>query len=114
MRDTLKIMQVQKDALIISKKEYNIEYTATILPIEVNTNTKYQYEIPKDCNWITAIQNTITKGLENYKIYFNIKENTTGKERKSFIIFKSQSATDTIRVTQAAKRFIQIKPELFS
>lgn len=113
VRDTLKIMQVQKDALIISKKEYNIEYTATILPIEVNTNTKYQYEIPKDCNWITAIQNTITKGLENYKIYFNIKENTTGKERKSFIIFKSQSATDTIRVTQAAKRFIQIKPELF-
>lgn len=51
--------------------------------------------------------------MENYKIYFNIKENTTGKERKSFIIFKSQSATDTIRVTQAAKRFIQIKPELF-
>ena len=83
VRDTLKIMQVQKDALIISKKEYNIEYTATIIPIEVNTNTKYQYEIPKDCNWITAIQNTITKGLENYKIYFNIKENTTGKERKS-------------------------------
>lgn len=113
IKDTLKIVQAQKDALIISKKEYNIDYSATILPIEVNTNTKYQYEIAKDCNWITAIQNTITKGLENQKIYFNVKENSTGKERESSIIFKSQSATDTIKITQAAKRFIQIKPGHF-
>lgn len=113
IKDTLKIMQVQKDALIISKKEYDIDYSATILPIEVNTNTKYQYEIAKDCDWITAIQNTITKGLENQKIYFNIKENNTSKERKSSIIFKSQSTTDTIKITQAAKGFIEIKPREF-
>lgn len=76
VKDTLKIMQVQKDAIIIGKKEYKISANGETVGIELSSNINYDISLPTDCSWIKVIDKPITKGLEQHIIYLKTDKMT--------------------------------------
>lgn len=99
--DTLKIIQAQKDAIILSKKEYDIKSEGDILEIKLNTNVEFKYIIPDSCKWITRIESK-SRGLEEHEIVFNIDKNENLYSRSTTIKFTSdeKSLVDSINIVQ--------------
>ena len=94
----VKVVQAQKDAIIIAKNEYTIEAASTILDFEINTNVDFKVETSVD--WI--IQNTESRGLETKPLSFTISENTADEAREGLIIFSSGELKQKIKVVQKA------------
>lgn len=105
--DTLKIVQVQKDAILLSQKEYDIAAKGETIEVSVQTNVDYDIYIDEeDSQWIKLVQNVITKNLKQDKLFFQIEENSKVKSRVGNIVFVSteNALADTIRIVQEAKQ----------
>ncbi len=48
LKDTLKIVQAQKDAIILSQKEFIVEKEGSIIEVKLNTNVNFEVQIPSD------------------------------------------------------------------
>lgn len=107
LADTLKIVQVQKDAILLSQKEYDISAKGGTVEILVKSNINYAIHINKETSqWVKLIQNVATKGLKQDKLLLQIEENSEVKSRVGNIVFASTESdlSDTIRVIQEAKQ----------
>ena len=107
LADTLKITQVQKDAILLSQKEYDIPAKGGVIEILISTNISYDINVDKETSqWIMLVPNAVTKGLKQDKLLFQIEENVELKSRVGDIIFVSteKDVSDTIRVIQEAKQ----------
>lgn len=95
------MIQAQKDALIISQKEYNVESDGEIIDIEINTNIEYEYHIADSCNWIIYADNG-SRSLSTHKLSFRVEKNEELYSRSSFIKFfnKTQTLKDSIKIIQ--------------
>lgn len=101
LADTLKIIQAQKDAIVISQKEYKLSAEKQTFSVKLQTNTNIQVNIPESAkSWLSYIE---TKALENKELVFSIESNTSYGERTSFIYITdaNSSLQDTIKVIQA-------------
>lgn len=98
IRDTLKVIQAQKDAILISQDEYNVLTKGEIIEVELNANIKYKVNISPEFNWITPINKT--RGLTNNKLSFNISRNETTNERIGYITILSTGQNANIKITQ--------------
>ena len=99
VKDTLKIMQVQKDAIIIGKKEYKISANGETVGIELSSNINYDISLPTDCSWIKYVRSN------GNRLYFDIEENYSNEIRKGHIIIDSPAILkqDTIQIIQTPK-----------
>lgn len=115
IKDTLKIIQAQKDAIIISKKEYRASKEGEIITIEFSSNINYNISLPTDCNWISIAPNNDTRGLEKHLAYLKIEANTTADERNcNIIVFnKDNNIRETIVVTQNSGGYIHVLNKLY-
>ncbi len=107
LADTLKITQVQKDAILLSQKEYDIPAKGGVIEILISTNISYDINVDKETSqWIMLVPNAVTKGLKQDKLLFQIEENAELKSRVGDIIFVSteKDVSDTIQVIQEAKQ----------
>ena len=105
--DTLKIVQVQKDAILLSQKEYDITAKGETIEISVETNVNYNIHIDEvNSQWIKLVQNVVTKSFKQDRLFFHIEENSEVKSRVGNIVFTSIESTlaDTIRIIQEAKQ----------
>lgn len=91
IKETMKIIQAQKDAIIVSQKEYDIPVNGKVIEIELNANVEYQVTVLDEYDWIKPVDNFQIKGLANNKLYFQIEENTLSKRRKGIITIESVS-----------------------
>lgn len=98
IKDTLKIVQAQKNAIIISQKDYNVSANGDIVEVELSANIDYTVIIPSDYNWI--VQMPTTKGLINNKLYFEIASNIEEHSRNGIIVFQNDIENDTINIFQ--------------
>lgn len=98
IKDTLKIVQAQKNAIIISQKDYNVSANGDIVEVELSANIDYTVIIPSDYNWI--VQMPTTKGLINNKLYFEIASNIEEHSRNGIIVFQNDIENDTINIIQ--------------
>lgn len=86
--DTLTIIQVQKDAIVIANNEYTIDAKEQTIEVELSSNIDYTISIADDGkDWISRVENT--RSLTTKKIKFNIAENTSDDSRTSHITFAS-------------------------
>ena len=101
------ITQLQKDAIVIAKKSYNVDYKGGNIEVEVKHNVGFTYNI--GAKWITAIE---TKALTKSTILFQISKNNTEKARESSITFtsKDKKISQTIKIKQGAKEVVQTGP----
>ena len=101
--DTLTITQVQNDALIISKKNYEVSDKETTINVSYQTNVEVEYSIPQEFSqWIKP---QTSRALNEYSQTFVVLENNGYEARKGHIIFKDKNSSlnDTVHVSQAQK-----------
>ena len=97
LSEVVKIVQTQKDALVVAKDSYIMESDGGQIQIEVGYNVNFDVEISAD--WITSGQ---TRALTTETLIFNIAKNTDNDDREGAITFKSKdgSLTQTVKVYQ--------------
>lgn len=109
LKETVKIVQVQKDAIIVAQNEYIVESDGGNLEFEVNTNVDFEVSISVD--WIK--QGAATRGLESKPIFFTIEENTNDEPREGIITISSGELKQEIKVIQKRKIFFSLSKTEF-
>lgn len=79
------ITQAQRDEILVSQDQYEVDRIETILAIDVKSNTELNVNV--SCDWIVPVN---TKALQTSIYNFNVLENLTGKERTGEITFSSK------------------------
>lgn len=97
--DTLTIIQAQKDAIILSKKEYIVGPEGETIEVKLSSNTEYSITILRP--WISEVKNDETRAWMENKHYFKIAKTNTPAERTGTIIFANQKGIrEDITITQ--------------
>ena len=96
--ESVKIIQLQKDAIVISNQHFDFDSNGGQIQIEVGHNVDFEIEISD--SWISQVT---TKAYQTGTIVFNIAKNTTYSNREGTIIFraKDESISQTISIFQA-------------
>ena len=99
--DTLKISQAQKDAIVISQKNYEVDAEGETIEVKLSTNVEFDVQISADATWITQ---ATSRALSEKSLFFNISENTTNERRSASITVtaKNSQLTETIVISQQA------------
>lgn len=114
LADTLKINQVQKNAIILTQKHYQAKATGEDLTVELNSNIEYDVIIPQDAiSWISQIK---TKALTTNILKFHIEANSEPDKRTTKILFKAKNSnySDTLQITQLADRSILLTKQEYN
>ena len=96
--ETITITQAQKDAIIITKTQYDVMSKGEQIQIEVNSNVDFIIEISDA--WI---QHITTRSLQTEFLIFEIQQNTNKNDRRGFVKFVSQDETisQTVNINQS-------------
>ena len=107
LKDTLKVAQAQKDAIIPAKSEYIVDSKANQLDFTISVNVDYKVETSVD--WI--IQTSESRALKEEKLSFIIEENASEEAREGLITVDSENVTQTIKVIQKGKLYLTLNNE---
>ena len=99
LADTVRIVQVQKDALIVAQNEYSVNSKGGQLDFAVNANV--EFEVSTNVDWIR--QHTESRVLTEYPLSFMVDENGQYEPREGIITIVSGSLKQEIRVKQEAR-----------
>ena len=99
LKDTLKVVQAQKGAIIISEKNIYVAKEGGVVEVEVNTNIDIEVQIPSDDEWVSLVE---TRSLMKKHICLAIAENTSEEERSTTIVVsdKTKQLNETFVITQ--------------
>ena len=102
LRDTLNIIQAQKNAIILSQKEVEVDHKGGTISVLVNSNVDFTTTIDASCtSWISLVS---TRSLVESKISLNIQENNSDEGREGYIIFSDgKTLCDTVKVVQRSQ-----------
>ena len=101
LKDTLKIVQAQKDAIIIGDKEYEVKTEGQTIEVKLQSNVDFDISIEDD--WIKQVESQSTRALVSHKLYFQISGNESEKTRNGQIKIKDKQITETILIKQKGK-----------
>ena len=99
--NTIQIFQSQTDAIIISKKKYELNNSNQSIEVALKTNVDFEVIIPQSGkDWITY---SGTKALRDETLILGIKANTTYSSRTSEVYVKNKKTNlqDTISINQS-------------
>ena len=98
LKDTLTIIQVQKDALFLSQKTITARRGGETIEIKLLANVDIEVSIP-ETDWIKQVE---SRSLKEACLYFEIAENKTNESRSVNIAItdKAKELSDTITVVQ--------------
>ena len=101
LKDTLKVIQAQKDAIVISKKEYDVKAEGETIEVKLSANVDFEVTMP-EVDWITQVE---SRSLKEHTLYFKVAENAGEESRSAEIIFtnKDSQLIDSIIVNQQSK-----------
>lgn len=99
LKETLKVVQAQKDAIVISEKNFSVSREGGTIEVKVNTNIDFEVQIPSDITWVSQ---TDSRALNEKSIYLKVTENTGDDARKTEIIFtnKNSQISEKIAISQ--------------
>ena len=107
--DTLTVIQAQKDAIVLTEKEYTVSPEGETIEVKLASNTEYTIAVSD--NWITEVENAGTKALVDNKHYFQIAKSNSSSERRGSITFSDgKGIRETITVIQE-KPILEITSE---
>jgi len=96
LKDSVNIVQVQKDAIILAKNKYEVEPEGDELNLSISTNVDFTVTILAD--WIT--QEAKTRGLVEKELTFIIGKNETENTRTGTILISHNQIEQKIEITQ--------------
>ena len=99
LKDTLKVIQAQKDAIVISEKNVSVAKEGDTVEIKVNTNVDFEVQIPSDATWVTQ---TDSRALTEKSVYLKVEENMGDDSRSATITIINQDTqlSETIVLIQ--------------
>ncbi len=98
LKETVKVVQAQKDAIIISQKNYEVKVEGETIEVKLSANVDFDVTIP-DVDWITQVT---TRGLTEHTLYYSVAENTSEDSRSAVIVFtdKDSQISETVLIVQ--------------
>ena len=98
LKDTLTIIQVQKDALFLSQKKITAKRGGETIEIILLTNVNVEVSMP-ETDWVKQVE---SRGLKEKSLYFEIAENKTNESRSVDITItdKENAISDTFTIIQ--------------
>lgn len=103
IREVFTITQVQKDAIVVAKNDYQMSWKASELNFDIQTNIEPTVSCTE--NWIRRVEPR-SRALHTMELCFDIDENTSETEARSAQIIiqgPGGSAKQVINVTQSLK-----------
>lgn len=113
-QEAVTIRQAQKDAIVLSEKEYNLSHGSHKIDIKLQSNVDILYEISQNAtDWISIIE---TKALEDKTLSVEVKENKTFDKREGNIYVKMRDGNlnDTIKISQSNIDTLYLNNKTFS
>lgn len=100
LKDTLKVIQAQKNAIVISEKNFSVSKEGGTIEVKVNTNVDFEVQIPSDITWVSQ---TDSRALSENSIYLKIEENKGDNTRETEIVFINNESqiSESITISQA-------------
>ena len=108
LSETVKVSQVQNNAILVSPDKVEITYEATVLDILLRTNVEPEMEI--GVSWIKKVD---TKALTEQHLYFQVEENATSEPREGTIIFRYEGLVQPFTVTQGMRTDYSQEPGFY-
>ena len=98
LKETVKIVQVQKDAIILSQKEYEIAAAGETIEVKLSANIEFEINMP-NADWIEQVN---TRAMQEHTLYFKVAENKTEEKRSADIAVVSSDSklSETIAIIQ--------------
>lgn len=104
--DTLRVRQVQNDAILLEQNSYDIDYKGGIINVKLNTNVDVVATVSEEASdWISV---PTTRGLVEKNYTLTIAENESYESRVGSVTFTSDSLSETITINQEAKPFLEV------
>ena len=87
LKETIRIIQAQKDALFLMKNEVEISQEGGEFSIELNANVEYRIEVPQNAqSWLNIVN---SRSLNVYTHKFIAAANNAYEDRSAKIVFNS-------------------------
>ena len=101
LKDTLKVIQAQKDAIVISQKIYDVKAEGETIEVKLSANVDFEITMP-EVDWIEQVE---SRGLKEHTLYFKVVENEGEESRETKIVFtnKESDLSDSIAIKQSVK-----------
>lgn len=98
LKDTLKVVQAQKDAIIISKKEYEVKAEGETLEVKLSANVDFEVTMP-EVDWVSQVT---ARALTEHTLYFKVSENKNNDGRNAEIVItnKDSQLSEKIMIIQ--------------
>ena len=94
LSETIKVVQMQKDAIVLAKSNYDFEKAGGYLDFEIQTNVDISVSISSNAqSWIQQLE---SRGLVTKALYFNIAFNETTENREGTITIAGGNATQQV------------------
>lgn len=106
LSETVKVVQVQKDAIVVAKNEYEMDVEGGALDFEILTNVDVTVTIPDSvADWISHVE---SRALESKTLHFDIAP-CQSDERIGIITLTGGDAIQIITIKQNGKK--DVNPE---
>ena len=99
LSETVKVVQVQKDAIVVAKNSYTVDNDGDEIIIEVGHNIDFDIEIGTD--WISLFK---TRSLETTNLRFLITKNQTLEKREGIVKLVANDKDITQNITFIQER----------
>lgn len=96
LHETVKVIQVQNDAIVVAQEEYTLNATATELQFDIQANV--EFEVATSDEWIQYRPES--RALETFTLNFGVDENTTPDVREGTVVITSGELKQEIKVIQ--------------
>ena len=108
LAETVRVIQAQKDAIVIAKDSYSIDAKGGQLQVEVGHNI--DFNVSANVSWITL---SSSRAYTNSNLVFNVGENNTTNDREGIITISSKDGkiTQSIKVIQSKNTSINVSIE---
>lgn len=112
LKDTLRVVQVQKDAIVISQKIYDVKSEGETIEVKFSSNVDLEVIMP-DVDWVTQVE---SRSLTERTLYFKVAKNVVEEERRTEIIFanKDSQLSEKITITQQGISYLKLTENEFA
>lgn len=109
IKDTLKIVQAQKDAIILSQKDYVVGSEGEIIEVNLAANVDVEISM-SDVAWIEQVE---SRTLTENTLYFSVARNDSVDDRTARILFlnKESNIEETLKIQQKGKKVLLMLPD---
>ena len=100
MQESIRIAQLQKDAIIVGTDRYEVSYEGGVVDVALSSNVKYEVSVADGVDWIECLP--VTKALTESVVSLNVARNDGLLERVGAVTISNavSGLSNTVTVVQ--------------